>query len=137
MGTVTAIDLDSSPPTLTLTFNASVRTLQIRPDVAVIVQDVNTGTSNPGVLEQVHEGDYAQLRLDKSGQIKQIVDAYGSRTGEVAAVAAGQLVLADGHVIVPARSTTISLNGSSAAIEQIAVGDRVMVRYNIDSSAAP
>ena len=134
MGTVTAIDLDSDPPTLTLTYGASVRTLRIRSDVSVIVQDVNTGTSNPGDLEQVHEGDYAQIRLDKSGQIKQIVDAYGTRAGNVAAVGAGQLVLDDGHVIAPTRSTTISLNGSNAGIEEIAVGDHVMVRYNIDSS---
>jgi Copper amine oxidase N-terminal domain len=86
MGTVTAIDLDSNPPTLTLTYNASVRTLQIRSDAGVIVQDVNTGTSNAGNLEQVHAGDYAQVRLDRGGRIKQIVDAYGSRSGTVAAV---------------------------------------------------
>ncbi len=66
--------------------------------------------------------------------MKHIVDAYGSRSGSVAAVAAGQLVLADGHVITPSRSTAITLNGASATIEQIAVGDAVMVRYNIDSS---
>jgi hypothetical protein len=134
MGTVTALDLTSSPPTVTLTYGASVRTLQIRPDVHVIVQDVNSGTSNAGDLEQVHSGDYAQVRLDRSGQIKQLIDAYGSRTGTVAAVAGGQLVLADGHVIAPVRSTTISLNGANAGVEQIAVGDQVMVRYNIDSS---
>jgi Copper amine oxidase N-terminal domain len=133
-GTVTAIDLDSSPPTLTLTYNASVRTMKIRSDVAVIVQDVNSGTSNAGEVEQVHTGDYAEIRLDKNGEIKQIIDAYGSRSGTVAAVGAGQVVLDDGHVITPTRATTISLNGSNAGIEQIAVGDQLMVRYNIDSS---
>lgn len=134
MGTVTALDLDSNPPTLTLTYNSSARTLPIRPDASVIVQDVNTGTSNAGDLEAVHVGDFAQIRLDKNRQIKQIIDAYGSRTGTVAAVAAGQLVLDDGHVITPSRSTTITLNGSNATIDQIAVGDALMVRYNIDSS---
>ncbi len=133
-GTVTAVDIASDPPTLTLTYNASVRTVGIRPDVTVVVQDVNTGTSNPGELQDVHVGDFAQVRLDKAGQIKQIVDAYGSRTGSVAGVGAGQLVLNDGQVIAPSRSTAITLNGASAAIEQIAVGDEVMVRYNIDSS---
>ena len=134
MGTVAAIDLDSNPPTITLAYNASVRTLQVRSDVAVIVQDVNTGTSNPGNLEQVHAGDYAQVRLDRGGQIKQIIDAYGSRIGIVAAVASGLLVLDDGHVIAPSRSTTITLNGSNATLDNISVGDAVMVRYNIDSS---
>lgn len=134
MGTVAAVDLDSNPPTLSLTYGASARTLQIRSDVSVIVQDVNTGTSNPGDLEAVHVGDFAQIRLDKSRQIKQIIDAYGSRSGTVAAVAGGQVVLEDGHVITPSRSTTIGLNGSNATIDQIAVGDALMVRYNVDSS---
>jgi hypothetical protein len=133
-GTVTAVDLTSDPPTLTLTYGASARTLQITPDAGVMVQDVISGTSNSGNLEDVHVGDFAQVRLDKQGQIKGIVDAYGSRTGTVAAVAAGQLVLGDGHVIAPSRSTTVTLNGSDASIDRIQVGDTVMVRYNIDSS---
>jgi hypothetical protein len=49
-------------------------------------------------------------------------------------VAAGLLVLDDGHVIAPTRSTTITLNGSNATMDGIEVGDAVMVRYNIDSS---
>jgi hypothetical protein len=134
MGTITAVDLDSDPPTITLTYGGSVRTLSIRSDVNVLVQDVNAGTYNAGDLSQMHAGDYAQVNLDKSGAIKRIVDAYGSRTGTVAAVAAGQLVLDDGHVIAPSRETTITLNGSNATVDQIRVGDDVMVRYNIDSS---
>ncbi len=134
MGTITAVDLDSDPPTVTLTYGGSVRTLSIRSDVNVLVQDVNAGTYNAGDLSQLHAGDYAQVNLDKSGAIKRIVDAYGSRTGTVAAVAAGQLVLDDGHVIAPSRETTITLNGSNATVDQIRVGDDVMVRYNIDSS---
>jgi hypothetical protein len=134
MGTITAVDLDSDPPTITLTYGGSVRTLSIKQDAAVLVQDVNAGTYNRGDLSELHAGDYAQVNLDKSGAIKRIVDAYGSRTGTVAAVAAGQLVLDDGHVIAPSRETTITLNGSNATIDQIQVGDDVMVRYNIDSS---
>ncbi|MFN2449799.1 MAG: hypothetical protein ABR508_08405 [Candidatus Baltobacteraceae bacterium] len=135
-GTLSAVDLNSSPPTLTLTHNASVRTLQIRSDVDVIVQDVNAGTSNAGALEDVHVGDYAELRLDRGGAIKQLVDAYGSRLGRVAGSGAGAIVLDDGHVIVPNRSTTITLNGSNVSMDRIAVGDEVTVRYNIDSSEA-
>jgi hypothetical protein len=134
MGTITAIDLNSTPATLTLTYNASVRTLQIRPDAKVLVQDVSTGTDNFGEVQDVHVGDYAQLQLDEGGQVKQIVDAYGSRTGSVAAAGAGEIVLGDGHVITPSRDTTVTLNGEAATIDDLGVGDDVMVLYNIDSS---
>jgi hypothetical protein len=134
MGTITSVDLDSDPPTLTLTHNASVRTLSITPSVAVIVQDVNAGTSNSGDLAQLHTGDYAHVYLTKQGTVKRIVDAFGSRSGVIAAIASDQIVLDDGHVIVPSRATTITLNGSDAGVEKLAVGDELMVRYNIDSS---
>ncbi|HET7814339.1 MAG TPA: hypothetical protein VFL13_08180 [Candidatus Baltobacteraceae bacterium] len=133
-GTLTAIDTNSDPQTVTISHNASVRTLSIRTNVNVIVQDVNTGTSNPGTLQDVHVGDYAEVHFDRGGSVKQIVDAYGSRTGKVAGYGAGSIVLDDGHVIVPSRATTITLNGATATIDKIAVGDSVMVRYNIDSS---
>ena len=135
-GTLSAVDLTSTPPTLTLTHNASVRTLQIRPDVAVIVQDVSAGTSNSGVLEDVHVGDFAEVHLDRAGSVKQIVDAFGSHSGRVAGSGSGAIVLDDGRVIVPSRATTVTLNGSNVTIDRIAVGDHVMVRYNIDSSEA-
>jgi hypothetical protein len=134
VGTVTDVDLNSDPPTLTLTHNASVRTLSITPNVVVMVQDVNAGTSNAGDLAQVHTGDYAHVYLTKQGAAKRIVDAFGSRTGVIAAIAAEQIVLDDGHVIVPSRTTTITLNGSYASVDKLAVGDELMVRYNIDSS---
>lgn len=134
MGTVTAIDLDSSPATITLTYNASVRTIPVTANVEVQVQDVNTGTGNPGELSDVHPGDFAQIRVDKNGHVTRVIDAYGSRAGVVAASAGSQLVLSDGHVIAPGRETTITLNGKPATINDVQVGDDVMVRYNIDSS---
>jgi hypothetical protein len=134
LGTITRVDMDSDPPTITLTHNASVRTLEITPGVTVIVQDVNAGTSNPGDLAQLHTGDYAHVYLNKQGGVKRIVDAFGSRTGTIAAIASDQIVLDDGHVIVPSRATTITLNGSDASVDKLAVGDALMVRYNIDSS---
>ena len=134
MGTITAVDLDSDPPTMTLTYGPSVRTLSIDPSVTVSVQDVNAGTYNEGDVSDLHPGDYAQVNLNKGGAVKRIVDAYGSRSGQVAAVAPGQIVLSDGHVISPARETAITLNGQTATLDRIQVGDDVMVRYNIDSS---
>lgn len=134
LGTITKVDLDSDPPSITIANNASVRTVPITSQVAVVVQDVNAGTSNAGDLADLHTGDYAHVYLNKEGSAKRVVDAFGSRTGTVAAIASGQIVLDDGHVIVPARATTITLNGSDATADKLAVGDELMVRYNIDSS---
>lgn len=134
LGTITRADLDSDPPTVTLTHNSSVRTVTVARDVTVIVQDVNTGTSNAGALPDLHSGDYAHVYLNKDGYAKRIVDAFGSRTGTIAAIASQQIVLDDGHVIVPSRATTITLNGAAATVDKLAVGDALMVRYNIDSS---
>lgn len=133
-GTVTALDLDSSPPTVTVTNNASVRTLTIDPAAQVIVQDVNSGTSNSGELSDIHPGDWAQLQLDRNSRVKHIVAAYGSNTGVVAAAASGVIVLDDGHVIAPNRATVITLNGETVTIDRLAINDVVTVRYNIDTS---
>ncbi|HEV2261516.1 MAG TPA: copper amine oxidase N-terminal domain-containing protein [Candidatus Rubrimentiphilum sp.] len=133
-GTITAMDFDSSPATLTLTYVASVRTLPVNSDARVIVEDVSSGTADMGDLTDIHVGDWADVSLDRSGRIKQIIDAYGSRSGAIAAAASGQIVLADGHVIQPSRATTITLNGSAVTIDRLAVGDTVTVRYNIDTS---
>ena len=134
LGTITAVDLDSEPATVTVTYNASVRTVPIEDDAAVVVQDVIAGTSNAGNLSDIHPGDFAQLFLNRSGQAKRVVDAFGSRSGRVAAAADGKIVLTDGHVIAPGRQTAITLNGESVGIDALHIGDSVMIRYNIDSS---
>lgn len=134
LGTITKVDLDSDPPTLTVTHNSSVRTVAVTRDVTVIVQDVDSGTSNAGALPDLHAGDYAHVYLNQEGDAKRIVDAFGSRTGIIAAIASSQIVLGDGHVIVPSRVTTITLNGAPVTVDKLAVGDALMVRYNIDSS---
>lgn len=134
LGTITRVDLDSDPPTITIAHNASARTVSVTPDVSVMVQDVNAGTSNSGNLADLRTGDYAHVYLNREGAVKRIVDAFGSRTGTIAAIASGQIVLDDGHVIVPSRATTITLNGVNASVDTLAVGDDLMVRYNIDSS---
>jgi len=133
-GTVTAVDLDSSPATITLTYNASIRTLPIDSAAQVVVQDVNTGTSNSGELSDIAVGDWAEVMLDKGGHVKHVVDAYGSHTGTIAAAASGVIVLGDGHVISPSRATEITLNGAAVTIDRLQVGDAVSVRYNIDTS---
>ncbi len=134
MGDVAAIDVLSDPPTITLTSNASARTIPIAPNATIYVQDVITGTSNPAELTDLHAGDYAHVYLDRDRKVKEIVGAYGSRTGKIAAAAGGEIVLQDGQVIVPSRETTVTLNAAPVPIERLSIGDSVMVRYNIDSS---
>jgi hypothetical protein len=134
VGTVTAVDLTSSPARITVTYNASVRTLPIADNAEIVIQDVNTNTSNGGELEDVRVGDFAHIYLNKQRQVDRIIDAFGSRTGKIAAAGNGQVVINDGHVIVPSRDTDISLNGAAATINDLKIGDTLMVRYNIDSS---
>jgi len=119
--------------TVTVTANDSVRTIPILRSAQVLVHDVNTGTSDAGDLSDLHVGDSAEMLLDKGGHAKRIVDAFGSRTGMVAAAASGQIVLDDGQVISPSSATTVVLNGKAVPITAIAVGDSVTERYNIDT----
>ncbi|MDQ2871983.1 MAG: copper amine oxidase N-terminal domain-containing protein [Candidatus Eremiobacteraeota bacterium] len=134
VGTVSAVDLLSDPATITVSYNASVRTLSIDPNATVVIQDVNTNTSNDGELADVRAGDFAHVYLNAGGNVERIVDAFGSRAGKVAATGGGSVVLDDGQVIVPGRQTDVSLNGAAATIADLKVGDTLMVRYNIDSS---
>jgi len=131
IGTVTAIDVDSDPPTITISHNASVRTTPIAANATILLEDVNANVTVPGELTDVRPGDYAHLFGPDLTSADRVVDQFGSRVGTVAAVAGGQLVLDDGHVIVPARNTRVSINGAAAAIDDVHAGDSVAVRYNV------
>src|SRR5581483_541003 len=58
VGTATAIDLNSDPPTITLTYNASVRTVPVVANAQISLQDVNANATVPGELSDVHPGDF-------------------------------------------------------------------------------
>ncbi len=134
VGTVTAVDVDSDPPTITLTYNASVRTVQIGANANIALSDVNANVTVPGELTDVRPGDYAHLYGSTLAVADRVVDEYGSRVGTVAAVSGGQMVLSDGHVIVASRTTRISINGTAATINDLQTGDTVAVRYNVASN---
>lgn len=133
-GTVSAIDPSAVPVSVTLVHNAAARTVTVNPDASVIAQDVISGTSADADLSSVHVGDFAELRLDRAGNVKEFIDVYGTRAGHVAAAGSGALVLADGHVIVPDRDTTVTLNGDPTTTDALRIGDALLVRYNVDSS---
>lgn len=134
VGTITAVDLLSTPMAITLTYNASVRTRKLAPGAQIVVQDVIADTSNAGTMDALRPGDFAHVYLNKDRRVTRIVDAFGTRTGVIAAIAGSTFVMRDGQVITPDRYTTVSLNGLAASAGSLQRGDAVTVRYNIDSS---
>jgi hypothetical protein len=133
IGTVQAVDLNSDPPTVTITYNASIRTVQIGRNADILLQDVNANVIVPGELSDVHPGDFAHLYGRNRTVADRVIDAFGSRVGVVAAIGSNEFVLNDGHVIVPGRQTIVSIDGSPATLVQAQVGDAATVRYNVES----
>jgi hypothetical protein len=133
VGTVTAVDVTSDPPTVTLSFNGVVRTIAISPNAIITMRDVAVNVDSPGELTDIHPGDYAQIVVRKDGTVDSVVDAFGSRYGTIAATSDSEFVLQDGHVIAPDRDTEITLNGGPAALGDLEIGDLVSVRYNVET----
>ncbi|BDE06346.1 hypothetical protein WPS_16220 [Vulcanimicrobium alpinum] len=134
VGTVSAVDLNSAPESLTLTRGPSVRTIAITSDAKIAIQDVVTRTSTPGTLADVRVGDAASVLLRANGSVDQVVMRYASRSGTIAAVSSSAFVLQSGYVVTPDKSTQITLNGTAATIGDLKVGDSVTVRLNPDTS---
>ncbi len=132
-GTVSAIDLNSAPESITLTRAQSVRTIAITSDARIVVQDVATRTTTPASLTDVHVGDAVSVRLRADGGVDQVVDSYSSRAGTIAAVSPSAFVLQNGYVVSPDKGTEITLNGEPATIADVKVGDAVTVRLNPDT----
>lgn len=132
-GTVSAVDVDSDPPTVTLAYNAGIKTVPIGANAIVEMHDVAANVVSAGELDDIRPGDYARIFMNKLGHVERVEDAFGSRFGHIAAATPDLFVLGDGHVISPARNTEILLNGHAATIADLAVGDVVSVRYNVES----
>ena len=132
-GTVTAVDLDSDPPSVTLAYNATIHTVPIGTNAVVEMHDVVANVVVPGELSDLRPGDFARIYMDRAGHVERVEDAFGSRSGPIAAVASDEFVLVDGHVIVPDRDTEVVLNGKPATIGDLRVGDLVSVRYNVET----
>ncbi|MGH7737890.1 MAG: copper amine oxidase N-terminal domain-containing protein [Candidatus Tyrphobacter sp.] len=133
VGTVTAVDTNSDPPTVTLAFNASVRTIAISNNAIVTMRDVGVNVDAPGELSDIRPGDYAQIVTERDGRVSSVVDEYGSRYGVIAVADTNELLMQDGHVIVPDRDTEISLNGQAASMSDLQAGDRASIRYNVET----
>ena len=133
-GTVAAVDVLSDPPTLTLGYDTGPKTIPIAPNAIVEMQDVNADVATPGELGDVRPGDFARVEMQKNGRVVRVVDAFGSRNGQIVAVAGNQFVLNDGQVIAMGRTTEVALNGKAAGFSDLRAGDVVTVRYNVESN---
>ncbi|HTW83386.1 MAG TPA: copper amine oxidase N-terminal domain-containing protein [Candidatus Sulfotelmatobacter sp.] len=133
VGTVSAVDLNSAPESITLTRGPSERTIAVTSDAQIAIQDVSARTAMPGTLADVHVGDAASVIVRKDGRVAQVVVRYASRQGVIAAVSPSAFVLQSGYVVTPDTSTVITLNGQPATLAALKVGDSVTVRLNPDT----
>jgi len=133
-GTVTAVDLDSDPPTVTLEYNATIHTVPIGTNAIVDMRDVDANVVVPGELSDVRPGDFTRIFMNRAGHVERVEDAFGSHTGRIVAATDSEFVLTDGQVIVPDRTTQIILDGRTAALADLQVGDLATVRYNVESN---
>lgn len=132
-GTVSAVDLLSSPPTVTLLENGNARTYGIGANAGIMLQDIVANVRVTGELSQMHAGDFARVALGKDGIGRYVTDSYATHSGRIVAIADGTMVLNDGRLIVPTRYTSILLNAAPVAFGALAPGDQVTVRYNVQT----
>ena len=129
-GTIAAIDAYSIPPAFTVTLGAQARTISINSDARVSVEDVTVHSQVKASLADLRIGDRVAVRLAKDGRVLAIADFYSSDSGTLSAVSPFAVVLQNGKVVQPGRTSDITLNGASAALGDLRVGDFVTVRRN-------
>jgi uncharacterized Zn-binding protein involved in type VI secretion len=134
VGTVSAVDLNSSPPSITLTRGSDVRTIAVTSDAKVELQDVVARISTAGELADVHPGDAASVLVLRNGHVQSVIVRYASRSGTIAAVSSSQFVLNSGFIVSPDSSTVITLDAQPATLSDLKVGDAVVVRLNPDTN---
>ncbi|HEY1655829.1 MAG TPA: stalk domain-containing protein [Candidatus Tumulicola sp.] len=134
VGTVSAVDVLSDPPTLTFGYDSGPKTVPIAPNASIDIEDVNANVTMPGELGDVRPGDFARVEMRKDGRVERVVDAFGSRTGRIVAVAGNQFVLDSGQVVTAGRTTEVSLNGKGVGFVDLRPGDVATVRYNVETN---
>lgn len=134
VGTVSAVDLNSAPQSLTVERGPDVRTVAITSDAKIELQDVVARIGTPGGLTDVHVGDAVSVIVLPNGHVDSVIVRYASQIGTIAAVSPSQFVLNTGFVVTPDKSTTISLNAEAATLNDLKIGDAVVVRLNPDTN---
>lgn len=134
VGTVSALDLNSAPGTITIERGGDVRTVAVTSDAQISLQDVVSRTSVAATLSDIHPGDAVSVVVRPDGRVGSVVARYASRTGKIAAVSPVTFVLDNGFIVTPDKSTQISLNSQPATLAELKVGDSVTVRSNPDTN---
>jgi hypothetical protein len=130
-GVVSAIDSLSVPPSITVAPAGSIaRTISINSDAAIFVEDVTVHSQVKSALADMHVGDQVSVVLAKDGRVVEIHDFYSSDNGTISAVSPSAIVLQNGKVVQPSRTTDVLLNGNAARLADLAVGDYITVRRN-------
>jgi len=134
VGTISAVDLNSNPESITIVRAGNARTVSVGADVQVALQDVVTRSTIAAGLADVHVGDAVSVLVRNDGRVTSVVTRYASRTGKIAAVSASLFVLDSGLMVVPDKSTQVVLNGQTATLDDLKVGDSVTLRSNPDTN---
>lgn len=134
IGTVTALDLNSAPPSVTLARGSDVRTIEITSTASVTFEDVAARTRSEGHLSDVRVGDALDVEEEPNGAISAIMVRFRSSSGVIAALSGSALVLDDGTLLSPKSTADISLNGRAVGLADLAIGDALTVRSNPDTS---
>ena len=132
-GVVSAIDIESQIPTITVVRGGTSRTVSITSDAKIWAEDVTIHSQVRGTLADIRVGDAIHAILAKDGRVVSVFDFYKSTSGTVAAATTSALVLENGRVVTAGKSTEITLNSTAARLDELRVGDYVTVRSNPES----
>ncbi len=132
-GVVSALDLDSSPPSLTVVRGGVARTISVTSEAKIWTEDVTIHSQLRSALGGVRVGDAVHAILARDGRVESIFDFYRSTSGTLAAASPNAIVFANGRVVSPGGTTEISLDTASARLTDLRVGDYVTVRSNPES----
>ena len=134
VGTISAIDFNSSPQSVTVERAGNARTVPVAGDAQISVQDVVSRTTVGATLADLHVGDAVSVFVRPDGRVTSVIARYASRSGKIAAVSSAMFVLDSGFIVSPDKSTVVTLNAQPATLDDIRVGDSVTVRSNPDSN---
>jgi len=132
-GVISAIDLDSMPPALTVVRGGTSRSISITSDAKVWIEDVTIHSQVRGQLADVRVGDAVHAILQRDGRVLSVFDFYKSTSGSIVAVSPSAIVLDSGRVVTPSGNTEIELNSNDARLSDLRPGDFVTVRSNPES----
>lgn len=133
LGTISAIDAISSPPSVTILVGGVPRTIALNSRARYYVEDTTIRSQLRGELADLRVGDGLRAVLAKDGRVLEVHDFFKSATGTVAAVSPSALVLGNGRVVTGERAAEITLNGDPVQMADIHLGDYVTVRSNPES----